>query len=290
MRRDPSALLSAWGYRLEHHRDRLTAYWHGDERYRLTRTPEGIWQWVDRYGNPGGDLLELMRELDPEIGYAEAAHRLLSPSPTPREPRPVLPPETTQERALGRGHLLARGLDLQTLLEAERQGWLRYGAGGLLFLGYDEAGRVRNALWRAIDPAAKQRERDLAGSDLRYAPRLAGVEDTIWIVDEGEDALAVHTLARRRFEPPPTVIVTGGATLSGWLEGLLERLRRAARLILAPRRLGDERIRQLGERTGRPVTLWSPPQGHPLIECLTLDGRDGHSHPRSPRNAGDLER
>lgn len=202
MKRDPSDLLSAWGYRLEHHRDRLTAYWHGDERYRLTRTPEGIWQWVDRYGNPGGDLLELMRELDPEIGYAEAAHRLLSPSPTPREPRPVLPPETTQERALGREHLLARGLDLRTLLEAERQGWLRYGAGGLLFLGYDEAGRVRNALWRAIDPTARPRERDLAGSDLRYAPRLVGVEDTVWIVDEGEDALAVHTLARRRFEPP----------------------------------------------------------------------------------------
>lgn len=242
MKRDPSDLLSAWGYRLEHHRDRLTAYWHGDERYRLTRTPEGIWQWVDRYGNPGGDLLELMRELDPEIGYAEAAHRLLSPSPTPREPRPVLPPETTQERALGREHLLARGLDLRTLLEAERQGWLRYGAGGLLFLGYDEAGRVRNALWRAIDPTARPRERDLAGSDLRYAPRLVGVEDTVWIVDEGEDALAVHTLARRRFEPPPTVIVTGGATLSCWLEVLLERLRRAARLILAPRRLGDERL------------------------------------------------
>jgi len=53
LKRDPSDLLSAWGYRLEHHRDRLTAYWHGDERYRLTRTPEGIWQWVDRYGNPG---------------------------------------------------------------------------------------------------------------------------------------------------------------------------------------------------------------------------------------------
>jgi len=141
-----------------------------------------------------------MRELDPEIGYAEAAHRLLSPSPTPRETRPVLPPETTQERALGREHLLARGLDLRTLLEAERQGWLRYGAGGLLFLGYDEAGGSATPYGARSTPRPSR-----ANATSPAATYATPRGSPAWKTRSGsstkdEDALAVHTLARRRFE------------------------------------------------------------------------------------------
>jgi len=59
----------------------------GDEAYRVTRQQDGRWLWCDRYGNDGGDNIDLVREIEPGTGYAEAVYRL-SGAPTVRQQPP----------------------------------------------------------------------------------------------------------------------------------------------------------------------------------------------------------
>ena len=64
----------------------------GNELYRLSQRGDR-WLWYDTHGNAGGDNIALVRELQPNCGYAEAVFQLLGapsvrrpPPPPPREP------------------------------------------------------------------------------------------------------------------------------------------------------------------------------------------------------------
>lgn len=252
----------------------------GDEHYRLTLKQDGRWLWCDRYGNDGGDNIDLVREIEgADVGYAEAVYRLLgSPTvaprpalqPVPRTP-PVLPREQPGDRERGRDYLRGRGISDETIEEAERQGMVAYGPGAVFFVGRDEAGRVQNVTRRAVDHADPVQKRDLRGSDKSYPPILRGESREVWAVEGGADALALWDLMRRAGRALPTVLVTGGAHVVSWVQRYAEMLRDATRVIIAhdresdPERqsradAGHARQRQELERVGARVADWRPPE------------------------------
>jgi hypothetical protein len=124
---------------------------------------------------------------------------------------------------------------METIEHAEEAGMVRYTGGAVLFVGYDSRGLVQNVTTRAIDEADPIQKRDLLGSDKRFPPVLPGDPTTVWIVEGGTDALAMHAIAKRRGQLPPTVIVSGGANVRSFLQTpeIQARLRTAERVTIA---------------------------------------------------------
>jgi hypothetical protein len=153
----------------------------------------------------------------------------------------------------------------------------------VLFVGNGPTG-PENVTRRATDPADPVQRRDFAGSDKRFPPILPGNPATVWIVEGGVDALALRDLASRRGEQPPTVIVSGGSKVRGFLENEAVRnlLVRADKVVLAfenePLRPGeadaeraerqaqtdgdhDKQAAAIMEITGREPVKYRPPAG-----------------------------
>lgn len=242
---DPSHYLESHGYEIK--RDgtggrHLSVLMGGDEVYRLTRKHSGQWLWCDLYGNSGGDNIDLVREIEGVEGFADAVYRLVSSpiqpvpvaTPKPRTP-PTLPVAGYGSKAAGRQYLEGRGIDPAVIEAAEQAGMLRYAPGSLFFVGYDALGGVQAATRRATDPTDDVQRRDLKGTDKRFPPILAGDPARIWIVEGGIDALALHTMYRRRGEQVPTVIVSGGAGVRSFLDRdeIQQMLRQASRVTVA---------------------------------------------------------
>lgn len=256
----------------------------GDEQYRLTQQPEdGRWLWCDKYGNKGGDSIDLVRELDGgKTGYAEAVYRLAGAPAVRREPQqprpqaerqpPQIPEQQQADIRRGRAYLAERGISAETIEHAERAGMLRYSEGAILYTGRDSAGAVQSATRRAIaadDPAPK---RDLRGTDKSYPAILPGDPARVWLVEGGTDALAVRDIARREGKPPPTCIVSGGAQIRSLLERAEVQaiLRRAEQVTVAGENeksadaqtradAGHQRQGQrIAEITGKEPRHWTP--------------------------------
>ena len=198
-----------------------------DERYRITQKPNGHWVTCDKRGQGIGDNIALVRDLEPALGFLDAVSRLTAgpvvdraPVPAaPRRTRPARLPQTRADRHAGRVYLRGRGISPATLDHAERSGFLRYTGGGVLFVGRDANGGARNVSKRLIAPGPDEPpKRDLAGSDKAYPPILPGNPRVVWIVEGGVDALAAQDLATRRGKAPPTVLVSGGATVRCFLD------------------------------------------------------------------------
>ena len=168
-----------------------------------------------------------MRDLEPALGFLEAVARLADGPVASREPMPEPPrrerparwPQSRADRHAGRVYLHGRGISPATLDHAERTGFLRYTGGGVLFVGRDGSGALRNVGKRLIAPGPDEPpKRDLAGSDKQYPPILPGNPRVVWIVEGGVDALAARDLAMRRGKAPPTVLVSGGAGVRCFLD------------------------------------------------------------------------
>lgn len=238
---DPSRFLEGVGYTVKRDGKKHFSVLIGkDEAYRLTCKPDGTWLWVDNYGTHGGDNIELVKEITGLTGFADRVYELagapsaiyapIKPPPAPQPPR--IPPESQQGRMLGRMYLEERGISSETTLHAEKTGFLRYLSDGLLFVGY-QAGKAWNATKRAFDPDAEVKKRDFAGSDKSKPQILSGNLESVWIVEGGIDALAVHDIAKRQGKIPPTVIVSGGSGVKSFLENpeIMEKIK-AARLVV----------------------------------------------------------
>lgn len=281
---NPTAYLETAGYTVKRDGNRhLSARINGEEVYRITQKPDGHWLWCDRYGNNGGDNIDLVREIEPDIGFTEAVYRLSNAtSAQPSQPQaqqtqhqpPNLPATDEADRARGREYLKRRGISTDTMNHAEKGGLLRYTNGGVLFVGYDETGTPQNITRRSITPNDPIQKRDLRGSDKSFPPVLQGNRATIWIVEGGIDALALHDLAKREKRPPPTVIVSGGANVRSFLENPLIQaiLRRAERVIIARENeksieaqartdIGHEKQTVRVREIAGSVELWTPPEG-----------------------------
>ncbi|HQT42821.1 MAG TPA: relaxase, partial [Halothiobacillus sp.] len=281
---DPTAYLGANGYDVKHEGRHRSVRLHGDEVYRVTQRQDGHWVWCDLYGNNGGDNIDLVREIEPGTGFAEAVFRLAGaptvgpkrrPPAEPKRPPPRLPKQEVASRALGRDYLINdRGISMDTIEHAEQCGMLRYANGGVLFVGYDQASTPQNITRRAIESADPMQKRDLRGSDKRYPPILPGDPSTVWIVEGGSDALALHDIAKRQGRPQPTVIVSGGANVRSFLEQVEVQaiLKQAERVTIAGENERDEatqkrtdeahqkQVQRVKEITGRAVKSWTPKQ------------------------------
>ena len=226
-RADPTGYLEGIGFTVRKEGRHLSVRLGKDERYRITQKPDGHWVTCDKTGNGIGDNIALVRDLEPALGFLDAVARLAEGPVASREPipepsrrtRPARLPQTRADRHAGRVYLRGRGVSSATLDHAERSGFLRYAKGGVLFVGRDVNGGARNVGKRLIAPGPdEQPKRDLAGSDKGYPPLLPGNPRVVWIVEGGVDALAARDLAMRRGKAPPTVLVSGGATVRCFLD------------------------------------------------------------------------
>lgn len=224
---DPTPYLESQGFTVKksgrHHSVKLN----GDEIYRLTEKPDGSWIWCDNYGNRGGDNLDLVKELEPQKSFTNRVYALTDearptdsnrprPKPTPAR-KPKMPYRDQKAVEQGREYLLERKISQKTIEAAEQQQFLDYCSDGIFFCGYDENGELAAVTKRATDAAAEVQKKDLYGTDKSCPPILQGGW-TVWIVEGGADALALHDLKRRAGEPLPTVIVSGGARVYSFLE------------------------------------------------------------------------
>ena len=240
---DPSRFFEQMGYKIKRDGRRHFSVRIGkDEAYRLTQKPDGVWLWLDNRGNAGGDNIDLVKELTGLETFVDCVYELISKSssdfdkvtlpPAPQPPR--IPPESSQGKMLGRMYLEERGISLQTTEHAERSGFLRYLNDGLLFVGR-KTGQILNATKRAFSPDAEVQKRDLAGSDKQYPPILSGNSETLWIVEGGIDALALHDLAKLSNKPEPEVIVSGGSGVKSLFDNpdIQEKIKTARRVVVA---------------------------------------------------------
>ena len=226
-RTDPTAYLEGMGLSVKREGRHLSVRMGGDEHYRITQKSDGHWVACDKTGNGIGDTIALVRDLEPSLSFIEAVERLTTGPVVQREPvpeparrtRPARLPQTRADRHAGQVYLRGRGISSGTLDHAERSGFLRYARGGVLFVGRDVNGGLRNTSKRLIAPGPDEPpKRDLAGSDKTYPPTLPGNPRVVWIVEGGVDALAARDLAIRRGKTPPTVIVSGGAGVRLFLD------------------------------------------------------------------------
>lgn len=281
---DPTAYLEASGYTVKREGRHLSVMARGDEIYRVTQRHDGRWLWCDRYGNEGGDNIDLVREIEPGTGYAEAVYRLLGAptvrqQPRPSEPKrqpPQLPAQGLVAREYGRDYLKGRGISPDTIEYAEKAGMVRYADGAVLFVGYDSSGTAQNVTRRAIAPVDPVQKRDLRGSDKSYPPILPGDPAKVWIVEGGVDALALRDIAVRSGQQPPTIIVSGGASVRSFLErgDVQAILNRAERVTVAVENEKSpeaqakadawhrKQAQRVAEITGREVCIWMPKPEH----------------------------
>lgn len=259
----------------------------GDEVYRLTKKHQGHWLWCDNYGNSGGDNIALVQEIEGIQGFADAVYRLVSAPiqavpvapPKPRTP-PTLPVAGYKSKQAGRQYLEGRGIAPEVIEAAEAAGMLRFAPGSIIFVGYDSAGTAQAATRRATDPTDDVQRRDLRGTDKRFPAILPGDPRRVWIVEGGTDALALHTIYRRRGEQPPTVLVSGGANVRGFLDRpeIQQVLRGADRVTVACEREKDtdtqartdaahaEQCRRVAEIAGREPEVWKPREAKDLAD------------------------
>lgn len=278
---DPTPFLEAAGYTVRKEGRHLSVRAHGDECFRITRKPDGHFVACDNYETGIGDNVALVQHIT-GCGFAEAIHQLTGSYavdrvklPQPRQLFPTLPPETADAREQGTAYLTGRRITLATILEAVKASFLRFVGGGVVFTGLDPSGRVRAATKRLIDPSEPIPKRDFLNSDKRFPPVLPGNPLSVWIVEGGVDALALHDLAKQRGQQVPTVIVSGGAGVRGYLETphILQLLKQADRITVAGEHEKDpvtqakvnaQRIKLLDEikqATGKQPDFWMPPAG-----------------------------
>ncbi len=287
---DPVPYLQAHGFTVKREgRHASVRDGSGDEVYRLTQT-SGRWVWCDLYGQNGGDVIALVRDMAPGTSFRDAVfeltggaalvQRVQTPKPAPESPPTspiplILPPFQPHQRSAGRAYLAGRGISPATLDAAEAAGMLRYALGAVLFVGYDEARQPRCATQRLIHDDVTPNKRDLRGSVKAFCPILPGDPATVWIVEGGTDALAVQDREGGDGQPP-TVVVTGGAGVRSFLDqpAIQTLLCKATRVVIACENEKDaetqartdahhaqQRDRVCGIAPGADVQLWRPPAG-----------------------------
>lgn len=288
---EPTAYLEACGYNVIREGRHLSVRAGEDEAYRVTRKADGHYASCDRDGSGIGDNVALVQEIEPGTGFAEAVFRLLGaptvckPRPRSVEPKrasPQLPVQSSADVEWGRQYLRNRGISPDTLENAEKAGTVRYMRGGVLFVGYDSKRGVQSVTRRAIEISDPVQKRDFRGSDKRFPPILPGSPKNVWIAEGGTDALALHDLAKRTGHQPPTVIVSGGANVRGFLEReeIQSILKGARYLTVAGENEKDpetqaktdaehsKQAQRVAEITGHEVCQWkpTPAQGKDLAE------------------------
>lgn len=219
-RENPSLWLQQLGYIVKGKGRNIEVFEQGNEKeiYRITQKPDGKWISCDRQANGIGDNIALYQHAT-GAGFSQALQALAGAEVVKAKEKttqiveqkyPSMPRSTANDRIAGRDYLKNLGIDHQVLDRAEEQGFLKYTKDRVMYVGKDTKGNVRNVTTRAIRDDIDVPKRDLANTDKSHPQVLQGKSSTLWIVEGGKDALAVHTLAKMHNKDSPTVIVTGG--------------------------------------------------------------------------------
>lgn len=127
---------------------------------------------------------------------------------------------TQQQRRNAYNYALDRGISQETLKDAGEQGVIKADHRGLVFVGYDRDGKIRNAETRLIKAERLGDEMTTkicyAGTDKTYPPILRGNDKEVHFVEGGFDALALRDMYKRDGLEPPTTVITGGARTQKW--------------------------------------------------------------------------
>ena len=226
---DPTECLKSFGFDVKKDgQNHLSVELNGDQIYRITKKQDGHYVACDKYGNGVGDNIALIKDIKPDLSFSESVYKLHSQS---NNINPIyleksnernfiydinLPKQVENERIYGRKYLnQERKISIDTINHAEKCGLLKYTDDGVLFVGYDDNQKIRNVTKRSI---YSDNKKDFYGSDKQYAQILEGNNKKVWIVEGGVDALALHDLAKKREQEPPTVIISGGANVKSFLE------------------------------------------------------------------------
>lgn len=251
---DPISLISAHGLAVKKSGAHFTVYEPGNMRDEIARVSiskkVGCWMSCGARKEPIGDNIVLLRHLF-DYSYLEAVDALLrhagisdmrSPALpakalqavavvqyTTEAPKfPVLPEQTDADVEAGRKYLEKRGIDMATILKNERDGAVRYGTvcvseyrnRSVLFVGVDDDNEVMSAMHRSVTNHFRG---DITDSDKAFPCIFMGDLDRIVLVEGGISGLAAQSRARRAGEPIPTVIVTGGGSVTKFLENNVVR-------------------------------------------------------------------
>ena len=284
---DPSAYLESRGYKVERQGRHISARDGKEEVYRVTEKSDGHYVSCTKNSSPIGDNISLVRQ-EENLGFKEAVEKITGefapkkevenvlPVVEKREP-PRIPPQTEENRKEGREYLIKeRGISSSVVENAEKSGFLEYSKNGVLFCGRDSFGQVQNCTRRDTKPDAEVPKRDLRGSDKGFAPILPGNEKTVWIVEGGTDALAVQSLAEKKGQKPPTVVVSGGARNKSFLDypRVKDVLKKAEKVVVAHeneknvdvQKQTEEGHKQQAEKIATivpsaKIVFWTPPNG-----------------------------
>jgi hypothetical protein len=286
----PASYLESRGFRVKREGRHLSVRDGKEEVYRITEK-EGGWVACDKNGRGIGDNIALVRHID-HVSFTDAVKTLgggyveretirqplehrKTEQPEPERERPSLPLSRSVDQVAGRDYLSSRGISDTVIQRAEASGFVMHIGGGVAFVGRDKDGAIRSATKRDIDPNAAVSKRDFKGSDKSFPPMLKGNEASVWIVEGGVDALALHTMAERAGKAPPFVLVSGGANVRSFLDNpqVREVLKKAERITIACENEKDETTQaktneqhrrqadRVKEITGKDATLSRPPEG-----------------------------
>lgn len=295
---DMKDYLQSQGFEVKRDGARYFTALRGKEEYRLTRPDDSQpWLWCDKYAHgadggkgEGGRIIDLAKKIGSDGTFVGAVRALAGGSysthTTHTKAAPQAAPEavleldkpTEQDRAAGRAYLQhERGISAETLDEAEKQGFLSYEKGAVLFIGRDAAGRAGNATARRCNPQEGElSKQSKTGSRKFFAGVLHGNEQSAWIVEGGTDALALRDLSIKNSLEPPTIIISDGVGVRTYLDNpsVLNTLKKADSVIIAGENEKDAETQEktdaaravLAERiktaAGKEaVGVWYPPQG-----------------------------
>ena len=237
---DPTSFLESAGYTVKRQQKYLHVMRGSQNTYRITEK-NGVFLFVGN-DQKGGDNIDLYRRIDERASINNAVYALLkqdhgeikNQAPQHDDPNkekqiefPVIKearPELKEKfRQMGRKYLIEeRLISKDTVDYAEKEGLLDYSKGGVLFLGKDENGNIRNIYRRDIRQDGKYGHTNFYNSDKTYSQVLKGNSDKIWIVEGGVDILAARDVALLEGKEHPTIIMSGGAGVHNFIKNNIE--------------------------------------------------------------------
>ena len=288
---DPESYLISKGYAVKKEGRHYSVRINDEEVYRTTRLDDGTYVTCDKFSNGIGDNISLVKNLEgcsfkDAISILNKTSYVNNISEINQKNNQISNQEKKEEIKLpksdinivnnGRKYLLERGIDLEIILKAEKQNFIKYANDSVFFVGYNSEGKINNVTKRSTNTLDEVQKRDLKGSDKFYPQVLKGSEKSIWIVEGGVDALAAHALAARLNKEAPTVVVTGGANVLAPFKNLeiQELLKRAEKVVVIHE---NEKNLQVQETTNKAhlkqieyinnvssnkSICWKPPQGY----------------------------
>ena len=292
---DPELYLQSKGFEVKKEGRHYSIKREGEEVYRTTKKDDECFVTCDKYGNGIGDNISLVKSIE-GCGFKEALSILnksnyinhvslnivqknqINNSEKKEEIR--LPRADINIINNGRKYLLERGIDLEIIIKAEKNNFIKYANDSVFFVGYDNNSNIKNVTKRSTNKNDEIQKRDLKGSDKYYPQILKGNEKSVWIVEGGVDALAAHCLASKLNKEAPTIIVTGGANALAPFKNpcIQEILKKSEKIIISLENEKNSDIQALtnkahlkqknlvNEVSGKNAEFWKTPIGKDLAD------------------------